>query len=138
MERLPGIRHIAFVDAEALTPHITLQALAKIPVGIFARLSFVPFAQRTALCETETEFDNNSSLETATLSFASSETLPTDKNLAFVLTFVNGEQKLIGSKEAPFPFVKKESSSGLPDGDSNTIQYTVTYTNKVALVPVFT
>ena len=138
MERLPGIRHIAYVDAEALTPHITLQALAKIPVGIFARLSFVPFAQRSALCETETEFDNNSSLETVTLTFASAETLPTDKNLAFAITCVNGEQWLIGTHEAPFPFIKKESSSGLPEGDANTIQYTVTYTNKVALVPVFT
>ena len=138
MERLPGIRHIAYVDAEALTPHITLQALAKIPVGIFARLSFVPFEQRSALCETETEFDNNATLETATLTFASTETLPTDKKLAFVVTCVNGEQWLIGSKEAPFPFVKKESSSGLPEGDANTIQYTVTYANKVALVPVFT
>ena len=138
MERLPGIRHIAYVDAEALTPHITLQALAKIPVGIFARLSFVPFDKKTALCETETEFDNNSTLETATLTFASSEGLPTNKKLAFALTCVNGEQWLIGSKEAPFPFIKKESSSGLPEGDANTIQYTVTYTNKVALVPVFT
>ena len=138
MERLPGIRHIAFVDAEALTPHITLQALAKIPVGIFARLSFVSFDKKTALCETETEFDNNSTLETATLTFTSTETLPTDKKLAFALTCVNGEQWLIGSKEAPFPFIKKESSSGLPEGDANTIQYTITYTNKVALVPVFT
>lgn len=138
MERLPGIRHIAFVDAEALTPHITLQALAKIPVGIFARLSFVPFDKRTALCETESEFDNNSSLETATLTFTSSETLPTDRRLAFALTCVNGEQWLIGTHEAPYPLVKKEYSSGLPDGDTNTTQYTVTYTNKVALVPVFT
>ena len=138
MERLPGIRHIAYVDAEALTPHITLQELAKIPVGIFARLSFVPFDKKTALCETETEFDNNATLETATLTFVSTEMLPTDKKLAFVISCVNGEQWLIGSKEAPFPFVKKEASSGLPEGDTNTIQYTVTYTNKVALVPVFT
>ena len=138
MERLPGIRHIAFVDAEALTPHITLQALAKIPVGVFARLSFVPFDKKTALCETETELDNNSTLETATLTFASTEELPTNKQLAFALTCVNGEQWLIGTHEAPYPFVKKESSSGLPEGDANTIQYTVTYTNKVALVPVFT
>ena len=137
MERLPGIRHIAFVDAEALTPHITLQALAKIPVGIFARLSFVPFDKRTALCETETEFDNNSSLETATLTFASTETLPLGRKLCFVISLVNGEQWLLGTHEAPFPFVGKETSSGLPDGDANIINYTVNYTNKVALGRVF-
>lgn len=137
MERLPGIRHIAYVDAEALTPHITLQALAKIPVGIFARLFQIPFDQRTALCETETEFDNNSTLETATLTFASTETLPLDRKLCFVIALVNGEQWLLGTQEPPFPFVGKESTSGLPDGDANTIKYTVNYTNKVALVRVF-
>ena len=137
MERLPGIRHIAYVDAEALTPHITLQALAKIPVGIFARLFPISFDRRTALCETETEFDNNSSLETATLSFASTETLPLDRKLCFVISLVNGEQWLLGAYEPPFPFVGKESTSGLPDGDANNIKYTVNYTNKVALVRVF-
>ena len=137
MERLPGIRHIAYVDAEALTPHITLQALAKIPVGIFARLFPISFDKRTALCETETEFDNNSSLETATLTFASSETLPLDRKLCFVISLVNGEQWLLGTQEPPFPFVGKETNSGLPDGDANHIKYTVNYTNKVALVRVF-
>ena len=137
MESLPGIRHIAFVDAEALTPHITLQALAKIPVGIFARLSSISFDRRTALCETETEFDNNSTLETATLTFASAETLPKNRKLCFVISLVNGEQWLLGTHEPPFPFVKKEASSGLPDGDANIINYTVNYTNKVALVRVF-
>ena len=137
MERLPGIRHIAYVDAEALTPHITLQALAKIPVGIFARLFPISFDRRTALCETETEFDNNSSLETATLTFYSAMDLPSAAKLCFVITCVNGEQWLLGTHEAPFPFVGKETSSGLPDGDANHIKYTVNYTNKVALVRVF-
>ena len=137
MESLPGIRHIAYVKADALTPHITLQALAKVPVGIFARLLPIPFDKRTALCETETEFDNNSTLETATLTFNSSVEIPTHEPLAFVVTCVNGSKWLIGSGEDPYPFVKKESSSGLPDGDANIIKYTVNYTNKVALVRVF-
>lgn len=135
MNRLPGISHIAYVSAEALTPHITLQAIAKVPVGIFARLSFVPFNKRTALCETETEFDNNSTLETATLTFYSPENLPSG-NLCFVVTSVNGEQYLIGTREAPFPFVKKEQTTGLSDGDANTAKYTVSYSNRVALIPI--
>lgn len=62
---------------------ITLQAIAKVPVGIFAQFSFVSFNKRTALCEADTEFDNNNTLETATLTFYSSEELPTG-NLCFV------------------------------------------------------
>ena len=135
MNRLPGISRIAYARAEALTPHITLQAIAKVPVGIFAQLSFLPFNKRTALCETETEFDNNSTLETATLTFYSSEELPTG-NLCFVISLVNGKSYLIGTKEAPYPFVKKEQTTGLPDGDANTTKYTVSYTNRVALVPI--
>lgn len=79
MNRLPGISRIAYARAEALTPHITLQ----VPVGIFAQFSFVSFDKQTALYETETEFDNNNTLETATLTFYSSEELPTG-NLCFV------------------------------------------------------
>lgn len=135
MNRLPGISRIAYARAEALTPHITLQAIAKVPVGIFAQLSFLPFNKRTALCETETEFDNNSTLETATLTFYSSETLP-DGNLCFVVTSANGEQYLIGTREMPYPFVKKEQTMGLPDGDANTTKYTVSYSNRVALIPI--
>ena len=135
MNRLPGISQIAYVRAEALTPHITLQAIAKVPVGIFAQLSFVPFDKRTALCETETEFDNNGTLETATLTFYSTEVLPTG-NLCFVVTSVNGERFLIGTREMPFPFVKKEQTTGLPDGDANTTKYTISYTNRVALIPI--
>lgn len=135
MNRLPGISRIAYARAEALTPHITLQAIAKVPVGIFAQLSFLPFNKRTALCETETEFDNNSSLETSTLTFYSSETLP-DGNLCFVVTSVNGEQYLIGTRETPYPFVKKEQTTGLADGDANTTKYTISYSNRVALIPI--
>ena len=135
MNRLPGISHIAYARAEALTPHITLQAIAKVPVGIFAQLSFLPFNKRTALCETETEFDNNSTLETATLTFYSSEELPTG-NLCFVVTSVNGEQYLIGTRETPHPFVKKEQTTGLTDGDANTTKYTISYSNRVALIPI--
>ena len=135
MNRLPGISRIAYVLAESLSPHLLLQAIAKVPVGVFARLSFLPFDKRTALCETETEFDNNNTLETVTLTFCSAEEFPTG-NLCFVVSLVNGEKYLIGTREAPFPVVKMERTSGLPDGDANTTKYTVSYTNRVALVPI--
>ena len=137
MNRLPGIKSIAYVYAEDLTPHITMQTLANVPVGVFARLSFLPFDKKTALCETDTELDNNSILETATLTFSSCEDVPISAHLCFIISLVNGEHFLIGTKEAPFPSIKRESSSGLPDGDSNTTKFTITYCNRVALVPIY-
>lgn len=47
MNRLPGISHIAYVSAEALTPHITLQAIAKVPVA--SLLGFLLFRSTSAL-----------------------------------------------------------------------------------------
>lgn len=137
MNRLPGIKSIAYVYAEDLTPHITMQTLANVPVGVFARLSFLPFDKKTALCETDTELDNNSILETATLTFSSCEDVPISAHLCFIISLVNGEHFLIGTKEAPFPSIKRECSSGLPDGDSNTKKFTITYCNRVALVPIY-
>lgn len=136
MNRLPGISRIAYVLAETLSPYISMQAIAKVPVGVFARLSFLSFDKRTALLETETELDNNDTIETATLTFYSSEELPTG-NLCFVVSLVNGEQYLIGTKEAPFPVVKREQTSGLPDGDAHTTKYTILYSNHMALVPIW-
>ncbi len=136
MNRLPGISRIAYVLAEGLSPHIAMQAIAKVPVGVFARLSFLSFDKRTALCETETELDNNDTLETVTLTFYSNDDLPTG-HLCFVVTLVNGEKFLIGTNEAPFPVVKREQSSGLPDGDSHTTKYTISYSSQVVLVPIW-
>ena len=133
--RLPGISRIEFLKAEALTPHIMMRAVAKVPVGIFARLSSVPFDKRNALCEAETEVDNNATLETATLTFRSSAVLPTGR-LCFIVSLVNGQRFLMGTRETPFPLIKWKFESGLPDADPNTNTYTISYSNRVALVPI--
>ncbi len=135
MTRLPGIVRIEYVLAESLVPNITLQAIAGVPVGLFAATTAVGFDRRTALCETETEFDNNATLETAKLTFSTVDRLPT-ANLCFVVTAVGGERYLIGTREAPFPIVKREQTTGLPDGDASTSTYTVSYSERVALVPI--
>ena len=47
MNRLPGISHIAYVSAEALTPHITLQAIARCQWA--SLLGFLLFRSTSAL-----------------------------------------------------------------------------------------
>lgn len=112
-----------------------VRAVAKVPVGIFARLSSIPFDRRTALCESVTEADNNATLETATLTFRSSAVLPTGR-LCFIVSLVNGQRFLMGTRETPFPLIKWKFESGLPDADPNTNTYTISYSNRVALVPI--
>ncbi len=134
--RLPGILEIAYLPVASLPPYIAYQAEAGVPVGIFAPLTSVVFDKRTATCETETEFDNNATLETATLKFASTDELPTSEPLAFVLTLVTGERWLIGTAEPPHPVIKTERTTGLPDGDANVTSNTVTCTNTHAIVRI--
>ena len=55
--------------------------------------------------------------------------------LAFVIQTVDGKQYLIGTADKPFPVIKVDDSTGKVDGDSAATKYTISYTNKVALVP---
>ncbi len=135
--RLPGITHLAYVKAESLPPYLLLQAEAGAPVGVLAEQTDVPFLRSSALCETETELDNNAPSETATLSFVSPCTIPTAVPLAFIITLATGEQWLLGTAEAPFPVVKRELTTGLPDGDAHQTKYTITCTNRQALLPLY-
>lgn len=134
MQRLPGIISIRYVLAASLTASITQKALANVPVGIFADSFPVPHIG-DAVCELESQFDNNDTLEKAKLTFSTTAQLPTRQHLAFVILTVDGKQYLVGTAEKPYPVLKVESSTGKPDGDSAVTKYTISYTNKVALVP---
>lgn len=52
-----------------------------------------------------------------------------------VIHTVDGKQYLIGTADKPFPVIKVDDSTGKVDGDSAATKYTISYTNKVALVP---
>lgn len=134
MQRLPGILKMMYVLADSLTASITQRALANVPIGIFADTFLVPHIG-DAICELESQFDNNDTLEKVQLTFSTTAQLPTRQHLAFVILTVDGKQYLIGTAERPYPVIKRQDSTGKLDGDSAVTKYTISYTNKVALVP---
>lgn len=134
MHRLPGIIKMSYVLASSLMASIAQKALANIPIGVFADTFLVPNVG-DAICELETQFDNNDTLEKVKLTFSTTAQLPMRERLAFVIQTVDGKQYLIGTAEKPFPEIKVEDSTGNVDGDSAVTKYTISYTNKVALVP---
>lgn len=134
MQRLPGIISIRYVLAASLTASITQKTLANVPVGIFADSFPVPHIG-DAVCELESQFDNNDTLEKVQLTFSTTSLLPTRQHLAFVILTVDGKQHLIGTAEKPYPVIKRQDSTGKLDGDSAVTKYTISYTNKVAIVP---
>ena len=133
MLRLPGITKIWYVPADTLMSGITQRALANLPIGVFADIFPVPFVGE-AICETETEFDNNDYRQKVQLTFSTTTPLPSCR-LAFIIRTATGKQYLIGTADHPFPIVKSIDTTGELDGEKATTKYTITYTNKLALVP---
>ena len=133
MLRLPGITKIWYVPADTLMSGITQRATANLPIGVFADIFPVPFVGE-AICETETEFDNNDYRQKVQLTFSTTTSLPSCR-LAFIIRTATGKQYLIGTADHPFPIVKSIDSTGELDGEKAATKYTITYTNKLALVP---
>ena len=137
MISIPGITRIGYVSAEALPVDIVLRAAAGVPVAIYAadtRVSLIG----DAVCETETQFDNNAYTEKVTLSFSTTDVVPTTALLAFIVTTVQGTSYVIGSKDGPYPTIKAEATTGTPDGDKAVTKYTISYQNRLALVVCYT
>ena len=111
MQRLPGIINIYYVLASSLMASITQKALADAPVGVFADTFLIPHIG-DAVCEMETQFDNNDTLEKVKLSFSTTSQLPAREHLAFVIQTVDGKQYLIGTADKPYPVIKVDDSTG--------------------------
>lgn len=133
MQRLPGITKIWYVPADTLMSGITERALANLPIGVFADIFHVPFVG-DAICESETEFDNNDYRQKVQLTFSTTTLLPSCR-LAFIIRTANKKQYLIGTADHPFPIVKSIDTTGELDGEKAATKYTISYTNKLALVP---
>lgn len=121
------------MDCSRLPANITYRAMAGVPVGIFTSLNDICKVGE-ATCETEEQFDNNSQVEKASLTFHTLDELPTYRHLAFVIFTAQGDTFVIGTKELPYPTVKISRSTGTPDGEPSVRKYEVSFTAKKSLV----
>ena len=136
MNRLPGIKTIRYVFADSLLANILQRALANVPVAVFA--DAVPVALvGDAICETDSQFQNNGCIEKVQLSFSSLDSLPTHAHICFIIETVNGKTFLVGTKEHPFPIVKFSSTSSSLDNEKAVNKFAVSYSNSMALIPCF-
>ena len=129
---LPGITRIAYCDCELLPPDIMLRALSGVPVGVYTTVKDIPL-DGEATCEMETQFDNNSQVQKATLAFQTLDDVPSQRHIAFVIFTAQAETYIIGAKEQPYPTVKITRSTGTPSGEPSVRKYEVAFTSKVAL-----
>lgn len=129
---LPGIQNVWYILRDNLPDDVVYKAVAGIPVSLQTGPISITM-KGEAICEVEQQFDNNSYIEKAKLTFLSLDVVPTEKHPAFVIKTANDDLYIIGSKERPHPTVKITSSTGQPDGDTSVSKYEITFTAKKAL-----
>ena len=130
---LPGIKSLAYVFSDDLNNNIAMQAVAKMPIMIFASVNPIVFTGECT-CVVENTNENNGSAETATLNFNSQVELPENHPVAFIITDAMDRTFVLGAKEAPYPQITVSKGFGSPDGESHTTAYEVKYQSLKALV----
>lgn len=112
-QSLPGIKFIGYLPCSLLPPNILQKALAGVPVAIYSPPTPVEH-YGNAECIAEQEYDHGSYLEKTTLTFTTTDEIPCNGPIAFVVTDVNNQSYVIGRRETPFlimQFINKVSSA---------------------------
>lgn len=112
-QSLPGIKSIGYLPCANLSPLIMQKHIVGIPVGVFSAITPIEH-YGNASCEAESEYDHGRKLQKTKLKFSTTDEIPIDKHLAFVVTDVEGKSWLIGLREPPCPiteYVRKIDSS---------------------------
>lgn len=128
---LPGIVAIAYVECRNLSPDITLRHCCGLPVAVYT--TSVPVEHYgDASCEGESDFEKGGYFEKTKLEFRTTDEIPQNKALAFIVEDAQGEHYVIGAREKPFPMVEVTTSI---DKDTNIKSVKVTFSAKKSLVP---
>lgn len=134
MNTLPGIIAVKYLPCRELTEDVQYKSIAGVPVAVYDKCTAVSLTTK-AECEVTEEPDNNFSLQKATLTFYTVDSIPRHEPLAFVVTTVGGETYLIGMKERPYPSIKISQTTGTPDGSAAQRKVEVTFSSAKALIP---
>ncbi len=121
---LPGIKSIGWVNCQYLPQRVDLMSVCKMVPSIMTDIHPVSFVGEPE-CSRTREKKNEGYMETASLQFHSTETMPDNIMLGFVVVDVNGAAYLIGSREHPVPTIEAEQRCGTPSGDAAGIRYKI-------------
>ena len=132
---LPGIKKIGYIKADVLPRLLVKKALANIPIAILTGITYIDFTGEPS-CKAVSNEENNGRLEECTLSFSSTQNIPTDWHIAFVIQCVNGKNYLIGSRELPAPRVKISNDTGTRSGNAALSTVEISHIGRKALLEV--
>lgn len=132
-KNLPGIRKLFWLRCASLPPLLMQRSRAGIPARVLSGRNEITFSGSPSL-ETSTEYVNNAEVESVSMEFGSLDELPRDEAIAFFIIDANGDGWLVGTREMPYPTVKRSKSIGAPSGTTTAISYTVELTARKALL----
>lgn len=131
---LPGIFKIGFLECSKLSPQLALKSIAGVPIAILTEITDVIFSGEPT-CEAVRDSDNNGRLEKTSLKFTTTQKIPDDHPLAFVVQCVNGEKFIVGAKERPFPIIKITNNTGTASGNISAYSVEITHSSIKSLLP---
>ncbi len=131
---LPGVKAIGWVDCRHLPRRVDLLGICLVSVPILTDIHPIPFFGEPE-CRCQRKKSTAGYEDTATLKFLTSAELPLGISLGFVVTDVNDQSFLIGSREAPQPSIECEHRTGSPNGDAAGYHYEVKHVAIKSLIP---
>lgn len=132
---LPGIFKIGFLECAKLAPQLALKSIAGVPIAILTEITDVIFSGEST-CEAVSDNDNNGKSEKTTLKFTTTQKIPDDRPLAFVVQCVNDQNFLVGAKERPYPIVKITNNTGTVSGTVSAYSVEITHSAVKSLLSV--
>lgn len=134
-QSIPGITKIGYLECSKLSPQLTLKSIAGLPIAIFSDITYVTFSGEPT-CEAVSSDDNNGRSEKTSLKFTTTQHIPDDVPIAFVICCANGQDYVIGAKERPFPIVKITKSTGTAKGDASSFRVEISHIAIKSLLPI--
>lgn len=129
---LPGIIKIQAVKAAQLPADISLRHQVGLPLTIVGDFAGTPILG-TSTGTLTSKYDHNYYVQTAEIAIRTTERLRFSDRMAFVITTVNGNSFLLGTKEPPYPILLEGATFGKPDEESSCYDYTLSYVSPQAL-----
>ena len=126
--KFPGIRRIAVLALSDLPPQVRMTAEAKVAVNVIAIPRDVNFFGAAEMIFTS----QAGKKQKTTIKFLTNQEIPLD-NAAFIVETQSNERFLIGAREAPYPKVEIEHSTGGSPADRRATQVTVTFAGRPAI-----
>jgi len=131
-QSLPAIKEIAAVDCSLLPPDLLGKHLAGLPIAVPAPSLAISHLEDAA-CQAESAYQNGGILEKSTLEFSSTDAFEPTQSQAFLVTDVQENRYLIGTREKPYPLVEVSRKI---DKETNIRSFKVTLSTRKSLIPL--